>query len=351
MSEATHSAEATMDATEAPWRAMATAVRELGGTLRERMPLPFDVPMDTFESWARHLEGFRPSPRAEAPSGRRDLEGAEAFVREVCRLHQTGVAMALSELRQVVWSFTETLGRAVVENTEADHRAMERLDRLRDAVVSNSIAQIKDAALSTVQELTDLIEARRSRDRFQAEQLGRRVQQLRSALAEARREGHLDALTGLRNRRAFDAELAVAYERAHLLGEPSVLILFDLDHFKRINDGFGHLAGDDVLRVFARTLASTFPRRNDTVARYGGEEFAVILRHAQTEDGTRLAERLCQTTRVLEVATDRGAVRPTVSAGVAPADGSESVAEWVDRADRALYAAKLAGRDRVVLAR
>lgn len=148
---------------------------------------------------------------------------------------------------------------------------------------------------------------------------------------------HTDALTGLPNRRAWDDELSREMARAGRSGTRLCAALLDLDHFKDFNDDNGHQAGDDHLRAVAIAWQGRL-RSTDFVARYGGEEFALIL------SGTTLAQAI----EVVEVL--RGAVPTgqTVSGGVAEWDGSESGAELLSRADRALYDAKRSGRDRTV---
>lgn len=152
-------------------------------------------------------------------------------------------------------------------------------------------------------------------------------------------EANLDPLTNVANRRLWDHALVEELRRARLGGAPFTVVLIDLDHFKRFNDTFGHPAGDRHLRKIA-DLCLDAVRRNDLVARLGGEEFGLLLTGSVAADAARVVERL----------------RPlvpdgqTFSAGVAEWNGSETVAELVARADRALYAAKSGGRDRLALA-
>jgi diguanylate cyclase len=153
-----------------------------------------------------------------------------------------------------------------------------------------------------------------------------------------------DPLTGLANRRAFNAELDRALARAARRAEPIALILLDVDHFKSVNDTWGHQIGDEVLRDVARTLSSTV-RAEATVARHGGEEFAVLLPDCGTGDALLVAERL---RGAVARVTVRDTSPITISVGVAVLGPTiRTAAQLLDAADRALYAAKRAGRNRV----
>ncbi len=155
----------------------------------------------------------------------------------------------------------------------------------------------------------------------------------------------LDALTGLPNRRNAEMTLDGQFAAA-VRGRKLVVVLFDLDRFKRINDERGHEAGDAVLRAFAEVLRRS-TRRMDLTARFGGEEFLSILGDCELSDAMRFADRVRDETRKLAVAG--GGL--TVSAGIAAYDaGMGSHEVLVAAADRALYAAKAAGRDRTVVA-
>lgn len=171
-------------------------------------------------------------------------------------------------------------------------------------------------------------------------------------LAELAARATTDALTGLKNRRAGSEALHAEMERARRYTRPLSVVLFDIDYFKKINDDFGHEAGDNVLRAFARVLESS-ARSTDVVVRWGGEEFLAIVQEADLDAARTFAERvrtgLAAANPLAEILEDRpAAVRPvTVSAGVTtllPEDGADA---FVRRADEALYVAKNDGRDRV----
>jgi diguanylate cyclase (GGDEF)-like protein len=149
----------------------------------------------------------------------------------------------------------------------------------------------------------------------------------------------LDELTGLPNRRGWSNELPVAIERARRSGTPLAVAMLDLDHFKVFNDTFGHPAGDRLLKACAAAWRSDL-RAADVLARYGGEEFIVLLPEAGIAEAEQLLARL-------QAAMPAG---QTFSAGLAAWDGVATSDELIARADRALYAAKAAGRDRIVVA-
>jgi diguanylate cyclase (GGDEF)-like protein len=151
---------------------------------------------------------------------------------------------------------------------------------------------------------------------------------------EVERLARTDGLTGVANRRAWDDELPRELARTGRSGQQLCVVLLDLDHFKAYNDRHGHQAGDRLLKAAAAAWQGRL-RRTDLLARYGGEEFAVLLPDSDLADAMEVAERL--RTAQPEV---------TCSLGVAAWDGREDVTELVARADRALYAAKAAGRDR-----
>ena len=161
-----------------------------------------------------------------------------------------------------------------------------------------------------------------------------------------------DGLTGLYNHRHFHERLALEVERSARNGLPMSLLMIDVDHFKHYNDHHGHPAGDDVLRTVARLLTEG-RRANDMVARYGGEEFSVILVDTAKFTAAKLAERIRE--RVAQYPFPFGDEQPSghlaISVGVASFPDDAGEAETLIRAaDGALYAAKHAGRDCVVLA-
>jgi diguanylate cyclase (GGDEF)-like protein len=161
-----------------------------------------------------------------------------------------------------------------------------------------------------------------------------------------------DALTGLANRRSFELALAREVDRVARSGEPALLLVLDVDHFKRVNDTFGHAAGDQVLRAVATALLDSV-RPMDLVARIGGEEFAIILPNCPEPFGATVAERVRRRVERAPVVAGPGGqpIEVTISIGgaFAPQWVRSTPALWVERADQQLYRAKAQGRNLVQL--
>jgi diguanylate cyclase (GGDEF)-like protein len=180
-----------------------------------------------------------------------------------------------------------------------------------------------------------------------------RIAGMRARLIEANAKlvslADLDGLTGIANRRCLEAKLKSEWGRCGRVNQPISVILFDVDHFKKINDTYGHLVGDECLKKVAACAAAAVKRPTDLLARYGGEEFCVVLPNTPPEGALELAEKLRESIARMVVEAPQGDVRLTISLGVngcKPAPG-EKVTALIERADGALYRAKQGGRNRV----
>jgi diguanylate cyclase (GGDEF)-like protein len=159
----------------------------------------------------------------------------------------------------------------------------------------------------------------------------------------------VDGLTGLYNRNHFFAEADRQLRLARRHGWPIAAVMVDIDHFKRINDTYGHPVGDEVIRVVAARLRDAV-RDGDVLGRYGGEEFALVTPQPGTS-AADLAERLRRVVSDDPVPTGAGRLPITISVGLAPAGGGgPDLRQLLSRADEALYQAKLTGRNRVCIA-
>lgn len=168
------------------------------------------------------------------------------------------------------------------------------------------------------------------------------------ALREFERSSSLDALTDLHNRRWMEKMFSREVRRCETSGEPLCLVVLDVDHFKRYNDFYGHLMGDEVLRKVAETLRAHM-RANDMAARFGGDEIALLLPGMSLQEALAVARRLKTAAVQIDLPRQRDGMPPppTLSVGVADLESGDTLNSLLSRADQALYAAKRKGRNRV----
>lgn len=166
---------------------------------------------------------------------------------------------------------------------------------------------------------------------------------------EAKLKASMDSLTGLKNRRFVQSFLEMQWKAYTSKGEDTVLIIFDIDYFKQINDTYGHAAGDEAIKAFGKCLHSQ-TRPSDVVSRWGGEEFVVVLANCSSTQARLYLERVMTSIRQLRikyknVVNEQTLISMTASAGYCPFSQASSVQEAFSQADRALYEAKSEGRD------
>lgn len=264
---------------------------------------------------------------------------------------QRWVLDTVGQLREVVRSFADCLNESVREESAQDERLSASADQVANALAAGDIAALRQQAEELSARVRESIQARRARHDSQVMRLGHRVKLLRQELSEAREAASFDGLTKVFNRGAFDGELSRMAELGVLLGSEPCLLMIDVDHFKDVNDTYGHWTGDQVLKEVANTLVRSFLRKEDFVARYGGEEFAVVLPESELEAVAKRTDRVRATIAQLRFDHDKGAFGVTVSIGIASLRAGEAPADWVRRADEALYRAKQEGRNRTVVGR
>ncbi len=174
-------------------------------------------------------------------------------------------------------------------------------------------------------------------------------QALQTANKELDRIGRIDGLTGLLNRRAWENAMLTEFKRYPRSGQKSALVMFDIDHFKKVNDTYGHQAGDEVIRIVSAQLLET-KREIDIAGRYGGEEFCIVLLGSELEGGRIFAERLRKAVETTVVTYEDQEIKFTISLGVSEISEKLSThSEWLEQADKALYESKEGGRNRTTL--
>ena len=307
-----------------------------------------------FERWAMHvLVGVAIRDEdAEVEKGpiRRDWGELTNFVNRHRQQEKNYVNRNLQDVRNVLWEFTNTVGRAIVEDQKTDQQVDTYLGQLRAATEGGSFREVKQALLEVVQGMNVVIDERKKRQQQRVKRLGEKLQEVEKELGSVRKEMELDPLTRLYNRGALDLQLDRTASMSFFSQSPACVFMVDIDHFKHINDTHGHPAGDAVIQQLADRLVSTFPRKTDFVARFGGEEFCVLLPGANLEVCQRLGDRLLEVVRGENFRYQEISIPVTVSVGVAELMSGETVPIWIERVDRALYRAKASGRNQMCVA-
>lgn len=307
-----------------------------------------------FQLWYAHFSGEFPALSRELGAL---LKSTPAIGNDLCtQIHNRyfghpGNDRVVDETSQRVHSELErVLKRLKVAENDTSRfgdTLMGYSDSLAGATDSNSL---QHALASLVGETRTMEEKSRGLE-GELKRSSQEIDKLKRNLEAARLEALTDELTGIGNRKLFEQSLHLAVaDSSATVGVPLSLIFCDVDHFKNFNDTWGHKLGDHVLRLVAQQMKDHVAGRG-TPARFGGEEFAVILPNVPLAEATALAERLRQaiSTKTMKMrSTGVSLGRITMSYGVALHVPGESPDDFVARADRALYAAKAAGRNRVM---
>ncbi len=315
----------------------------------------------SFAVWYEHLVGINPELSDAIDS---DLKTTPKLSGEqVQSLYERFVAAPTEEgVQDVGQRFEEVMQRMAGSATATGSTAKVYGSQLadlsqalkRDGAAGDSAAwapQLSQVATGTAEMQTAVSALQKTLEESRSE-----ITQLRAELDRSRTEALTDALTGLFNRKAYNDAVAQALAAPTVAGQVHGLIVFDLDHFKKINDTHGHPAGDAVLQGVAATLkrlAQTDVASSVSACRIGGEEFAFVVRDITKAHLVQLAEGVRAAIRVMRI-KKRGTTEVlgsiTISGGVALLTVGDDAASWLQAADGALYRAKESGRDRILVA-
>ncbi len=304
--------------------------------------------------WYEYLAGI--NPRLTLGMDERLMDGgvlADASIEELYRSYCSEFSLekqqSIREASQNVLGSIRQQAEAVRAHSHEFGGQLEQsasnMNGQTDAgVLRDIIAQLHGETAAVASSMHDLSH---SLERSQEE-----IDELRCQLDNARAEALLDPLTGVMNRRGFDKRMEEFYGIARQKQLPLSLAVLDIDHFKLVNDSYGHLFGDRVIRGLAQILKANIKGR-DTVARLGGEEFGLLLPETETEGALALCEKIRSTmagSRIRRASNNQEIGGITVSIGVATLMPGEDRNAFFDRADQAMYAAKAAGRNQITVA-
>jgi diguanylate cyclase len=257
------------------------------------------------------------------------------------RIDKVG-ARVIGEIDDVMNLLTGALGMSASYDQSLSG-ASERLSSARDREQVKAIVETLVKSTREMRETNKALEERLTLSKNE-------ISNLQQSLEAIRAESLTDPLTGIGNRKYFDRMIGMAVQSALANNEPLSLLMFDIDHFKSFNDSYGHLTGDQVLRLVGTSLKQSI-KGQDITARYGGEEFAVVLPNTALRQALTVADHIRRAVMAKELkkkSTGEILGRVTISVGVSMLKPSDNTDDLIERADSCLYAAKRNGRNRVV---
>lgn len=306
----------------------------------------------SYAVWYEYVSGNNASLKARVDEHLQS--GALLDEKTTSELFRQHVAALDHELAQRV---SEGFQKVMAEMSESASQVGDQASRLDCALSewSDAIPDLPASAGGGIEELRQHTHGMQSsistlKDRLDASQ--REIEQLRQEVVKAREDALADGLTGLVNRRGFDMALAACLQTPDPEEQGPSLLIVDIDFFKRVNDTYGHLFGDKVIRAVAQILKDNV-KGKDTAARYGGEEFVILLPDTPINGARALAEKIRTTVekcRIKRAGSNEVVANIAVSVGVACCLKGESGTDFVARADAALYQSKSSGRNRVTVA-
>ncbi len=326
-------------------------VQDRVNTLRLRLEHP--RPDDTTSHLVQEMVTLVNALRAELLEEKQEYQGFLTDLSGRMELLQKGLASMLN-----VHAASSSAGRELQRGVSEELAGMR--DRVDQATNLDALKQSVRSSLDTVENLfSKYVSAETARNaqiqeeisglRSEVTQLRAETSNLARELADEHRRATTDGLTGLTNRAALDAGISKLLALWERHGRPLSVVMVDIDHFKSINDNFGHKTGDRVLQELAKRMTQV-GRTSDILARYGGEEFVMVLPETDLEQAEKAAEKLRVLVERLRFHYEQKPVPVTLSAGVAQARKGEDAGSLIERADKTLYRAKHAGRNRVLTA-
>jgi len=281
-----------------------------------------------------------------------ELTDVQASARKMVKQDEDTLELKRRDIQQLQSALGEQVHETINQNEEFGVILEVVLAELRQ---SDEKTELEDVRWTLVREVEKLMKGHNSlADKLDStshylQLVETDSRQLTDELSRVRMLSLTDELTGLPNRRAFIRRLEDEVARVQRYGFPLSFALMDLDHFKEVNDEFGHAAGDEVLRVYSKNILSVF-RHHDMVSRYGGEEFAVLLPNTDSDGAIRALNKVKRRAAETHWQSNGSASQvPSFSAGVSLYKPGESATAFIERADKALYRAKRLGRNRVEL--
>jgi diguanylate cyclase len=314
---------------------------------------PLDIPeigTDEFKNRLDRMAGHFLENRP-APALMQAFSDHKLFVLDFIAREKDNIQEKEAELKNIIELLRNGLSGLIGETRNFNTRIYDQNVRMEALTQLDDIRKIKESLRTEVSAMKQIIQEKQSTDSRRIDSLSEEITVLRSSLEQVKDASQMDALTGAFNRMTLDSRMQWMIQRSHIVWSPVSLLMCDLDDFKRINDTHGHLVGDRVLKCFVQECKAMF-RSDDFIARYGGEEFTLLLPGITLKKALKRARAFCKLLSgkqfLIEPSLSDERIGFTVSIGVSELRKGDTAEALVERADRALYAAKHAGKNRAV---
>jgi diguanylate cyclase len=256
------------------------------------------------------------------------------------------IKVKFEELKALINDFAEDFEYITKDNTNFSGQVKCSVLHIEKAIKLDEIQEIRKKITQETSTLRKTITRKRKKDAEMIKMLSHKVKTMNDELASAKEETMIDSLTQLYNRKAFDRKLREVFENSSMPEKAFTLIMADIDYFKKINDNYGHIVGDETLKKVANTIKETF-RLNDFMARYGGEEFVIMIDINDEQYVQNICERFRSEIEATNFKVNNEAIPISISLGIAFYNKSDTPETLLDRADKALYLAKQSGRNTI----
>ncbi len=272
----------------------------------------------------------------------------KALISKRIFLDNKDVKAKLVEIDKVIEIFSKKL----LSVTQSSQASVKKITLVKSIIKDMNASDNFDGVKAKLMTLVDAIDvelhgiADSSKEMAQVDALKQKISSLEKELENVKEEAAIDGLTKISNRKSLDEEMARLEEYYKRFGDDYSVVFFDIDYFKKVNDQFGHIAGDTVLASFALILKK-YSRDIDIIGRWGGEEFIAILLKSSLEEGAQFANKIRSSVENTKFVYKEARIPVTISAGVANRNEAKTLKDMIKLSDDRLYAAKNGGRNRV----
>jgi diguanylate cyclase len=247
-----------------------------------------------------------------------------------------------AELKGMIVSLGNTIKEFAVYSGDVGDNLSGHIDKMRESEVTNDILEIKDHIISEANKIKEETQTLK----VELEKYKEKTSELTKRLEKTEAEAFMDSLTGVFNRNAYNTEMARFIKEFERYKNPFSLVVLDIDHFKNVNDTYGHAIGDEILKAIADVLKNSV-RETDRIFRYGGEEFVIWLDKVEMIAAIQTADKIRKMIESKKLDSIDKSLTVTASLGVTSVKEKDTVVTVFDRADKALYRAKNGGRNQV----